>query len=196
MPFKYVARTPKAITESILVGVRQQCPTALAPVFVPVVPHPRAALGKCYGNASMSAEENGGRVTYGWAVWELPGMLVTLEHHAVVETNAGLLDVSLLADRTTRVLFAPDPATAFQPEAYATSAGGTNRFFPLSSSLLAGRLAEVKREQDRRVKLLLVAKSPLGAIVNDPVWRRHDAEAARIIQTLSARLENKAKKRR
>lgn len=69
---------------------------------------------ECYDTVARQVEEQGGRVQYGWAIWEWPHTLVEAEFHAVWESPEGaLLDVSPRPDSAEGILFLPDPARTF-----------------------------------------------------------------------------------
>ena len=44
-------------------------------------------MGRCYVNVAAFCQRNGGEIQFGWIIWELPGIYLTAEHHAVVETE-------------------------------------------------------------------------------------------------------------
>lgn len=133
--FKYTATTPKTITEAI----RHFCNelSTEEPVFLEVHPDDFAAIGRCYFNAALVAERIGGQVVFGWLIWELAGIYVTAEHHAVVESEGKLIDVTppFAGERT--VFFVPDRSTAYRSQRIA------NKYAALVTSSLIVRYVEI-----------------------------------------------------
>ena len=111
--YKYVATTPKTISDAI----RRFCSQLSKddPVFLNVQPSGMSRPGMCYANATQVANGLKGKVVFGWLVWELDGVYLTAEHHAIAEANGKLIDVTpqIAGERT--VLFVPDRVTDFHP---------------------------------------------------------------------------------
>lgn len=64
----------------------------------------------------QKAEQNGGRVRYGWAIWEWPRVFIEAEHHAVYEAPDGSLhDItpSVPEDPQTARLFLRDDTAVY-----------------------------------------------------------------------------------
>jgi hypothetical protein len=64
-------------------------------------------------------EREGGRIQYGWAIWERPRVYIEAEHHAVYEPPGGLpwLDITPSASpEITRRLFLPDDTAVYDFE--------------------------------------------------------------------------------
>jgi hypothetical protein len=111
--FKYAATTPKHMNAAIRAFCNQL--SAEEPVFLDVQPSMTARAGMCYANATQLAERLGGRIVFGWLVWELDGIYVTAEHHSVVEADGQLIDVTPQIAGERSVLFVPDHETEFHP---------------------------------------------------------------------------------
>lgn len=61
-----------------------------APQFVPVKVEPSAKPGQCYYNVAEKVETAGGRIRYGWVIWQSE-LLCEAEHHAVWQSPGGAL---------------------------------------------------------------------------------------------------------
>jgi hypothetical protein len=133
--FKYTATTPKSITEPI----RQFCHelSTEEPVVLDVCPDAFADQGRCYINATQVAERFGGRVVFGWLVWELAGIYVTAEHHAVVEIDGKMIDVTPPFAGEHKVVFVPDAITEYRSQII------PNRYASLVASELIARYVEI-----------------------------------------------------
>src|SRR3954453_22543901 len=64
------------------------------PVYLPVTPTPTAEPARCFRNVNEACQEAGGTLHFGWLIWEMPGVYLTAEHHAVVERDGRLIDVT------------------------------------------------------------------------------------------------------
>lgn len=109
---KYVATTPPFLTDAIREFSRQL--SAEEPQFLSVTPEPLAKLGRCYGNAESAAQGFGGAIVFGWIIWEMQGVYLVAEHHAVVEADGQLIDVTPTIAGETEVLFVPSPIEDIQ----------------------------------------------------------------------------------
>jgi hypothetical protein len=61
--------------------------TDAKPLLLPIVAEPGAEPLDCFNNVRRKVAKEGGRVVYGWAVWEWPGVYIEAEHHAVYEPS-------------------------------------------------------------------------------------------------------------
>lgn len=160
---RHVAGTPRSITPEILAF----CATlaeGTTPTYMPVTPEPFAQVARCYSNVLEACRVIGGRPHLGWLIWELPGIYLTAEHHAVVERDGHLYDVTPQLQGETRVLFLPIPDRL--PE-QATCM--PNRYMPLADHELV-----------RRAVRLIEANSSLFASgeFDSARYRRNDEETA------------------
>lgn len=133
--FKYTATTPKVITEPIRNLCRQL--SAKEPVFLDVRPDAFADMGMCYINASDVAQRIGGKVVFGWLIWEMPGIYVTAEHHAVVEIDGKMIDVTPPFAGEQKVVFVPDSITEYHSKII------PNRYASLVANELISRYVQI-----------------------------------------------------
>ena len=79
---------------------------------VPVKVEP-SIKDSCYYNVQRKIAKDGGKIHYGWAIWQLPYM-VEAEHHAVWEDDAeNLLDISPRDFAINEILFVSDNSKIF-----------------------------------------------------------------------------------
>jgi SEC-C motif len=108
-------RTPVAVTDPI----RQLCERispGVEPVYISITPDAKCKPLDCFGCVKRKVEMNDGRIQYGWAIWEWPGVFVEAEHHAVYEPPEGppWLDITPSPEpQIRRRLFLPDNAASY-----------------------------------------------------------------------------------
>ena len=134
---RHVARTPRGITPEIL-AFCARLDAGAYPAYLPVTPAPFAQVAKCYLNVIEACELVGGTPHLGWLIWEMPGVYLTAEHHAVVEREGHLFDVTPTLFGEARVLFLPI-ADALPEEPTFT----LNRYMPLVDHELVLRAVEL-----------------------------------------------------
>lgn len=108
-----VSTTPASLTKDIA----KFCKTVskkVKPIYVPVQPIPGYTAHFCWNNVQRHMEEHGGGIQYGWIIWEMPGLLIEAEFHAVWVTHEGqFVDITEKDDRETQILFLPDESRKF-----------------------------------------------------------------------------------
>jgi hypothetical protein len=81
-------RTPQFVTPKILDLCRELSP-AKQPAFLGIKPEPGCEPNDCFGCVQHKVEAEGGRMQFGWAIWEWPHVCIEAEHHAVYEPPHG-----------------------------------------------------------------------------------------------------------
>jgi hypothetical protein len=87
--------------ELINPGIRAQ--------HVPVRPAVDAVELECFWNVRREVERGHGRIAYGWAIWIWPGISIEAHHHAVLDGDEGLIDVTPWTPPCDQILFLPQP---------------------------------------------------------------------------------------
>jgi hypothetical protein len=162
---RHVAKTPRRISPEI----ESMCATlsqSTTPVFHSVAPRPNSLPAKCYWNVHMECQEAGGTMRFGWLIWEMPGVYLTAEHHAVVERDGRLIDVTPQLFGETTVLFLPLEDRSEEPS------NVPNRYMPLSNHDLVLRAVRLMEEN----QAIIAA----GRFDSQP-YRRNDEESARLM---------------
>lgn len=83
-----LTRTPSADDRHIQDFCRRVAPEA-RPRLLEIIPDPQSLPQECFPNVARKVELEGGRIVFGWAVWEWPGVYIEAEHHAVYESPQG-----------------------------------------------------------------------------------------------------------
>ncbi len=105
---------PRSLSSALLEFCASIAPAE--PVFIPSVPIKRAMTSFCFDNVAQKVREKGGSITYGWAIWHMPGLYFEAEHHAVWRNNLGnLIDVSPQLGGRKRLLFLSDESAIYNP---------------------------------------------------------------------------------
>jgi len=105
--------TPDSINENILNFCKEIDPTT-KPVFVEVIPTKNSIYNECYGNVENQIKKNGGRIEYGWIIWENPKIYLEAEFHATwVNDKEEYVDITPKIDEEKRILFLKDSKRKF-----------------------------------------------------------------------------------
>ena len=101
--------------------VRHFCRTlnsAARPVIISIQPQEECEALDCFNNVRRLVQRRGGRIQYGWAIWEWARVFIEAEHHAVFDPGNGdpWLDVTPPNDWETARLFLPDDAATYDFE--------------------------------------------------------------------------------
>lgn len=102
------ANTPSAVTAAVrkIVGSLG----AEAPRFVDVIDDPHRTFGFTWRNVNRKVSAAGGSMVLGFTIWEMPGVSLAAEPHAVWSDPEGTLwDIAPRAEGERRILFAPHP---------------------------------------------------------------------------------------
>lgn len=108
--------TPSELSKEILEFCEEIDP-ATKPFFVELSKIEGYICGDCYGNVENHIKENGGKIEYGWIIWEDPKTFLEAEFHAVwVNSEGEYIDVTPKIDKEDRILFLPDSKNKFNGE--------------------------------------------------------------------------------
>ena len=108
-------RVPSSITAEIL-DLCRELNAAAAPTFIRITSAPGADVNDCFATVRRKVEGEGGRIQFGWAIWEWPNVFIEAEHHAVYEPPGGppWLDISPAPQpEIARRLFLPDDTATY-----------------------------------------------------------------------------------
>jgi len=105
--------TPQEIHEGLL-RLRKLIKSNAEFVFVSIEVDVESTPQECYGNVEKKISKDGGSIVYGWSIWEVEGVMVEGEHHAVwCAPNGNLVCVSRRRDGDNRMLFLPDSVNLY-----------------------------------------------------------------------------------
>jgi hypothetical protein len=107
-------RTPAEISEKVLELCVKIVPDP-HPVFLPVTAEAGCNPADCFENVRKKVAKAGGRIQFGWAIWEWPQVIVEAEHHAVFDPGTGepWQDITPCNLGHTRRLFLPDDCATY-----------------------------------------------------------------------------------
>jgi hypothetical protein len=110
--------TPSTISAQIRKLCAQLRPDT-EPVFLVPMPDPDCEPLDCFNCVRRKVAREGGRIQFGWAIWEWPRVFLEGEHHAVYEPPSGPPWVDITPFQVagmTRRLFLPDDAATYDFE--------------------------------------------------------------------------------
>jgi len=161
---KYFATTPKVMSPEITAFCQHLEPSR-EPEWLETDEWPFAKVGQCYFNVEAFIAENGGEVQYGWIIWELPGIYLTAEHHAVAKKGNGLIDGTPQINGERKTIFLPsDQVWSGKPI--------LNKYQAIRDTPLADWVCELQRRNS-----VLYFRGLFGS----PEHRRNDNECCLLI---------------
>jgi hypothetical protein len=99
--------TPAEINPT-LASLCEQLAPATTPFYVEVAPLQDAPANECFPLVDAHVGQHGGELLLGWSLWEMPGLFVEAEFHAIWRSPIGVyVDIAPKAQPTARILFLP-----------------------------------------------------------------------------------------
>ena len=83
-----MVRTPDTISAQVL-DLCRQINAGARPSYITIRPEPGCAPNDCFECIRRKVAVEGGRIQFGWSIWEWPRVYVEAEHHAVYEPPTG-----------------------------------------------------------------------------------------------------------
>jgi hypothetical protein len=108
-------RTPREVHSRILAFCAKINGDSM-PTYLPIHREPGCLPLECFRNVRRKVAENGGRIQFGWAIWEWPSVYIEAEHHAVYEPPDGTqwVDITPCAEgEEIRRLFLADDSAKY-----------------------------------------------------------------------------------
>jgi hypothetical protein len=111
-------RVPLEISDELLEFARTMISPAAEPQLVLVRPEPGCEASDCFENVRKKVAREGGRIQFGWNVWEWPGIYLEAEHHAVYAPPDGsaLRDITPSEVYAVQHMFVPDDSATYDFE--------------------------------------------------------------------------------
>jgi hypothetical protein len=108
-------QVPSEITDQILEFAHKMVSPTAQPQFVDVTPEPDCEPLECFANVQSKVENEGGRIQFGWSVWQWGDVYLEAEHHAVyvAPDSSEFIDITPCDSGTTERLFIPDDSATF-----------------------------------------------------------------------------------
>ena len=111
---KAKATTPATLNKDVI-GLCAVIDATQTPSFVPVTPQRGCLPNECYENVRMHVEKNGGRIQHGWQIWEIPGIFIEGEFHAVwMNPDGKMIDITPKDDGEQQIVFLPDSKRVYR----------------------------------------------------------------------------------
>jgi hypothetical protein len=109
---------PPEITNQIREFAHKMIGPAAEPQFVNVMPEPGCEPLECFVNVRSKVERDGGRIQFGWSVWQWGEVYLEAEHHAVyvAPESSDLVDITPSEYKTPKHLFIPDNSATYDFE--------------------------------------------------------------------------------
>lgn len=100
--------TPIRITEQIK-KFCEEIDKSQKPYHVPVKPENWAESIECFHNVKTKVEKDGGKIQFGWTIWEWPNLTIEAEFHAIWISPENIpIDITPNAANIQKILFLPD----------------------------------------------------------------------------------------
>jgi len=105
--------TPILESQSVSI-IKERVNSPYNPEYINVFPMKNSPIQECFDIVEKYIAENGGKRVLGWALWELPGLFIEAEFHAVWESPTGeFKDLTPRPTPTKRILFIRDPSMKY-----------------------------------------------------------------------------------
>lgn len=106
--------TPAELSPA-LASLCQELVPCSKPFHVNVAPLRNAPVNECFPLVEAHAEQHGGTRLLGWALWEMPGLFVEAEFHAIWCSPSGeYVDIAPKAQPTARIYFLPSAEAVYE----------------------------------------------------------------------------------
>ncbi|HBI17605.1 MAG: hypothetical protein UR60_C0017G0022 [Candidatus Moranbacteria bacterium GW2011_GWF2_34_56] len=106
------------VPENIYPYVLEFCkelPDATNPIYIPVKPDSDAMVKECFANVEEKIKNEGGKIVYGWQVWEFYGVMIEAEFHAIwLSPKNELIDITPKELPFTKILFVETPNLIYE----------------------------------------------------------------------------------
>lgn len=114
------------------------------PMYIRSKPFRTATPSACFDNVSSKIARAGGSMVCGWAIWTVPGVCFEAEHHGTWRSRAGeIIDVTPQPNEARRILFLPDDAAPYDPQAHRS-----NIIRPVEGNPLAAEFVELANRRN------------------------------------------------
>jgi len=104
---EHSTRTPPVITEPIQTLCRE-LDASQEPGYVPVRQSRGSKSLECFVNVRRKVAKDGGRIQFGWTIWEWPGVMIEAERHANwISPRGNEIDITPKPSGISEILFLP-----------------------------------------------------------------------------------------
>jgi hypothetical protein len=84
------------------------------PFYIDVITEPYAINSECFAAVEEKIKRDQGSLQIGWQLWEMPGVFIEAEFHAVwMSPDGTLIDIKPKTEQIKKILFIPDSKTKY-----------------------------------------------------------------------------------
>ena len=106
--FHYMQIVPEKIDHRVN-SLVEQIGASEEPLYIDVTPEPYAKIKECFSAVNNKVNKDGGSRQLGWQIWQIPGVIIEAEFHAVWKSPKGrLVDITPKSKPINKILFIPD----------------------------------------------------------------------------------------
>ena len=111
-----VFTTPAPLGTSHIAALCAELAPGTAPVLVECRPDHDAPANDCFAQVDKYVQRNGGECVVGWALWEIPHVMLEAEFHAVWQRpeDGQLIDLNPREFSFPQIHFLPDPVRTYE----------------------------------------------------------------------------------
>lgn len=111
-----IATRPAPLDTDHVAALCNDLAAGSTPVVAECMPAHDAPANDCFVQVETHAKHNGGECVIGWALWEMPNVMLEAEFHAVWQrpTDGKLIDLNPRPLNFHQIHFLPDPARTYE----------------------------------------------------------------------------------
>lgn len=176
-------RVPETVSPAVLELCRKINPHA-QPEFIVVTPEPGCLAADCFLNVKQKINHDGGRIQFGWAIWEWPRVFIEAEHHAIYEPPGGspVRDITPCGAGNHKRLFLRDESATYDYEHEGVRRNNVR--LALSDDPLIGELFLAARRRNEYLNSLPGVGMIAIHASEDKIAEKHERRVARAIAAL------------
>jgi hypothetical protein len=176
--------TPRKVSPEIRELCKDLGLGSAKPVFVNIRTVQGAVALDCFNTVKRHVETEGGGVCYGWRIWEIPGVFIEAEFHAVWRgPNGSLLDISKKITQDDHILFVLDPKRIFKGRQRNNVRRALIKHPAINDFFRAAdRIFEIWNKGERATKFEIDDLSPAEIRELEELEFRKSASLARIVE--------------
>ncbi|MBN2313371.1 MAG: hypothetical protein JXM79_05540 [Sedimentisphaerales bacterium] len=143
--YRLIGRTPRRITEDIDKFCKE-LDSSGQPVFVRIELEPDAERVECIRNVHKKIMRDGGQIRFGWAIWEIPNIMIEAVYHAIwISPQGEPIDITpKKQENADRILFLEDSKDKYNDGLYFRRIDNVRK--PLSGDPLVAEFIEMCEE--------------------------------------------------
>ncbi len=113
---KIQTQVPESTSPEVIAFCKEISPSR-KPIYLKIKKEASATTLNCFDNVQNKANQNGGKVRFGWIIWEWKDIMIEAEFHAVwMDSNGQLVDITPNGYGFKRILFLIDDNKIYEGE--------------------------------------------------------------------------------